>query len=147
MAQITLTLELTPGNTAVLCEMLPRLETRIPYTTEMATAVGDAKVGEQLSFFGNDTDKPAPSTEKKSASATSKKKPEDAPPAEEKSGGDTPKAPSKTDVRAVALKLSKAGQQDKLKEIFAKYGADKLSGVAESDYPALMKDLEEAANE
>lgn len=54
------------------------------------------------------------------------------------------KAPSMTDVRAVALKLSKAGKQTELKEIFAKYGADKLSGVAESDYPALMKDLEAA---
>lgn len=137
MAQITLSLDLTPGNISVLCEMLPKLETRKPYSTEMMTLAATAET------------EPDTPVEKKSAPATSKKKPEKSEPApqpEEKSDSDT-KAPSKTDVRAVALKLSKAGQQEKLKEIFGKYGADKLSGIAESDYPALMRDLEEAANE
>lgn len=49
-----------------------------------------------------------------------------------------------TDVRAVALKLSKAGQQAKLKEIFGKYGAAKLSEVKAEDYATLMEDLNNA---
>ncbi len=51
-----------------------------------------------------------------------------------------------TDVRAVALKLSKAGKQKELKEIFAKYGADKLSSIAPDNYAALLADLEEKIN-
>ena len=49
-----------------------------------------------------------------------------------------------TDVRSIALKLSKAGKQKLLKEIFAKYGAEKLSEIAEEDYANLKNDLEEA---
>jgi len=50
-----------------------------------------------------------------------------------------------TDVRAEALKLSKAGQQAVLKEIFAKYdNATKLSDISEENYPALMEDLRTA---
>lgn len=51
-----------------------------------------------------------------------------------------------TDVRAVALKLSNAGKQNLLKEIFAKYGAEKLSDIAAENYISLMADLE-VANE
>ena len=50
-----------------------------------------------------------------------------------------------TEVRAEALKLSKAGKQTILKEIFAKYdSATKLSDISESNYPALMADLRSA---
>lgn len=53
-----------------------------------------------------------------------------------------PEAPvSKTDVRAIATALSKAGKQDELKKIFAEFGGKKLSDIAEVDYPALMKKL------
>lgn len=53
-----------------------------------------------------------------------------------------PEAPvSKTDVRAIATALSKAGKQDELKKIFAEFGGKKLSDIAEADYPALMKKL------
>lgn len=52
---------------------------------------------------------------------------------------------SKTDVKAVCLKLSKAGRQEELKAAFAKFGAKKLTEVAEADYPALMEAL--GANE
>lgn len=55
------------------------------------------------------------------------------------------KAPEKTitltDVRAVALKLSKAGKSDVLKEIFAKFDATKLSEVPEDRYDDLMQEL------
>ncbi len=48
---------------------------------------------------------------------------------------------SKTDVRAVATALSKAGKRDELKAAFAKFGGSKLSDIKESDYPALMREL------
>ena len=48
---------------------------------------------------------------------------------------------SKTDVRAVALKISKAGKSDILREIFAKFGATNLKSIAEDDYEALMREL------
>lgn len=50
---------------------------------------------------------------------------------------------TKTDIRAVALKLSKAGKQDALAEIFKKFGCKKLSDFDKrtEDYPALMREL------
>lgn len=48
---------------------------------------------------------------------------------------------TKTDVRAIALKLSKAGKSETLKEIFAKFGAEKFSDVPEAKYPELMREL------
>mgnify|MGYP007121847518 CR=1 FL=1 len=48
---------------------------------------------------------------------------------------------SKSDVRAVALKLSKAGKSNVLKEIFAKFGAEKLGDVPEDKYSELMREL------
>lgn len=50
-----------------------------------------------------------------------------------------------TDVRAVALTLAKAGKQKQLKDIFAKYGGEKLSDVPESKYKDLLVDLEDAS--
>lgn len=55
-----------------------------------------------------------------------------------------PKTVSKTDVRAVATALSKAGKRDKLSAIFAEFGGKKLSDIKEEDYPALMEKLEAA---
>ena len=57
----------------------------------------------------------------------------------------TAPAVSKTDVRAIALKLSKAGRQAEIKEIFGRFNAEKLSDIPESDYAALKEALEEAA--
>lgn len=51
---------------------------------------------------------------------------------------------SKTDVKAVCLRLSKEGRQEELKAAFAKFGGKKLSDIAEADYPALMKELGDA---
>lgn len=50
---------------------------------------------------------------------------------------------TKTDIRAVALKLSKAGKQKELADIFAKFGCKKLSDFDDrtEDYPSLMKEL------
>lgn len=55
-----------------------------------------------------------------------------------------PKTYSKTDVKAVCLKFSKAGRQDELKAAFAKFGAKKLTEISEADYPALMEVLGDA---
>lgn len=50
---------------------------------------------------------------------------------------------TETDVRAVAMKLSKAGKQAELAAIFAKFGCKKLSDFKKcpENYPALMKEL------
>lgn len=48
---------------------------------------------------------------------------------------------SKTDVKAVCLQFSKAGRQDELRAVFAKFGAKKLTEINEADYPALMEAL------
>ena len=52
------------------------------------------------------------------------------------------KAYSFTDVRKAFSAKSHAGFTDQVKALIAKYGANKLSGVKEEDYPALMADLE-----
>lgn len=55
-----------------------------------------------------------------------------------------PKKVSKTDVRAIATALSKAGKREQLSAIFAEFGGKKLSDIKEEDYPALMEKLEAA---
>lgn len=50
---------------------------------------------------------------------------------------------SKTEVRAAALKISKAGKADILRKIFADFGADNLKGIPEDKYAELMKRLVE----
>lgn len=71
--------------------------------------------------------------------ASEPKKPEDTPPWE-----DEP-APEITisDLRKKGTELTKAGKLPELQELFAEFGAKKLSGLAEADYPAVMKRLEE----
>lgn len=66
------------------------------------------------------------------------------PQAEERHTEAPAKTYSKTDVKAVCLKFSKAGRQEELKAAFAKFGAKKLTEVAEADYPALMEVLGDA---
>lgn len=68
------------------------------------------------------------------------------PPKQDTPAAETPepeKPISKTDIRAVALKLSKAGKQKELAAAFAKFGCKKLSDFdgRTEDYPALMKEL------
>ena len=48
-----------------------------------------------------------------------------------------------TDVRKAFSAKAHAGYTDQIKTLIAKYGADKLSGVKEADYQALMADLED----
>lgn len=55
-------------------------------------------------------------------------------------------APAKTytfaEVRKAFSAKSHEGFTDQVRALITRYGADKLSGVSESDYPALMADLE-----
>lgn len=57
---------------------------------------------------------------------------------------ETPAAPvyTFTEVRKAFSAKSHAGFTDQIRELIIKYGADRLSGVKEEDYPALMADLE-----
>lgn len=117
MQQITLTLDLTAEN-------LEKLKIFCEDTNALATANVEAKK--------------APAKPK----ATSKpEKKEEAKKEEAEPAKETAKAVTKTDVRAVALKISKADKSDVLKEIFAKFEATKLSEVPEERYDELMKEL------
>lgn len=136
MTQITMTFDLTP-------ETLEILKLLTGASTDKTEKTGKAAPEpEQLTFDDLDSGKdkkPAKKTAAKDKKAAAPKEE----PAEEKD--DAPEI-TLTDVRAVALKLSKAGKQKLLKEIFAKYGAEKLSDIAAEHYADLMADLE-AANE
>lgn len=66
---------------------------------------------------------------------------------------ETPKPVSKAEkkvtieeVRAVLLPLNQDGYGEQIRAIFKKYGAEKLSGIAESDYAAVIRDAEELNN-
>lgn len=118
--KITVTMELTQENLSKLRALLP-----------------DTEIPGQVSMFDSPSEKPvepvaeAPKTEAPaSAPATEAPKTEGKP-------------ITKTDIRAVALKLSKAGKQKELADIFAKFGCKKLSDFDSrtEDYPALMKEL------
>ena len=50
--------------------------------------------------------------------------------------------PTKLEVRAAALRLSKNGKSDELKKIFESYGAVNLSTLDEKDYIAAIADME-----
>lgn len=146
MAQITLTLDLTPETLEVL---------KLLTTASSEKAGGNTPKYEQLSFDDMETEDADDAGKDKAPAKKSGKKgqkavaPKEAPPEPEVDESDeSDAAPEITlaDVRAVALKLSKAGKQKQLKEIFAKYGADKLSAIEAKHYGDLMADLE-AANE
>ena len=137
--KITLTLDLTKKNLKLLEALFNESES----TTEVITGVSmtEDKLASLDGFepLADEEKKPAKKTAKNKKAEVLAKEPE---PKEE---AETPKV-SLTDVRSKALVLSKAGKQDKLKEIFAKYGATKLSAISEENYSDLMKDLEEASN-
>ncbi len=140
--QITLTLDLTPETLEILKLLTPAAK----------VTTGDAMPeAEQTTFDDLDTGKdkaPAKkSARKDKKAAASKEAPaESAEPEEIPEAEDANEAPAvtMTDVRAVALKLSKAGKQATLKKIFAKYGASKLSDISAEHYADLLADLEAA---
>lgn len=121
--QITLTIDLTAEN----------LEKLKVFCEETGAAPEKKPTGKQ---------KPA-----EAAKAEPKKEPKAADaPVKEAPAKEEPAAKTITlqDVRAVALKFSKVGKSDVLKEIFAKFDATKLSEVPEDRYNELMEELEAA---
>ena len=123
MAQITLTLDLTPETLEILNLLINGI---------------DGKTEEKPAK--NKTSKTKKSAETKEAVEETPK--DDVPWAEDEA---EPRKIEMADVRAIALKLSKAKKQAELKKIFAKYGATKLSDITEEKYPELMADLEAAS--
>ena len=91
--------------------------------SKLRALLPDTEIPGQVSMFDSPSEKPVE------------------PPAEAPKTEDKPI--TKTDIRAVALKLSKAGKQKELADIFAKFGCKKLSDFDSrtEDYPALMKEL------
>ena len=75
---------------------------------------------------GNDGDNSAAETEKKSPAPESQE----------------PKTVTLEDVRAVLAAKSGAGLTAQVKTLITKYGAEKLSDVAESNYAALLAEAE-----
>jgi len=135
MAQITLTFDLTVESAEallVLAKMLGGKSTSSTHNLEQLT------LDEHKS---QPVEKAAPKPTPKPQKTETIKAPET--PSE---SIDAASEISLTDVRAIALKLSKAGGQAALQKIFAKHGAKKLSDVQQTEYPALMADLEEATN-
>ena len=49
---------------------------------------------------------------------------------------------SLSEVRAVLANKSRAGFTNEVKQLLMKHGAEKLSGIAETEYAALMKEAE-----
>lgn len=133
MAQVQITLESETEAIAVL-ELLKTMRSKTG---------GDApKAQETLP----DSDEPAPEKKAFAGKKNAAKEKKAPVPKEEPADEGEESAISLSDVRAVALKLSKAGKQKQLKEIFAKYDAEKLSDIDAENYESLMADLE-AANE
>lgn len=115
---ISLEMELTPEN-------LDKLKALIPGAEVSAPAAFDSPSEEKV--------------EQKKAKAAKTPEPEAAP----SPNSESAEKVTKTDIRAVALKLSKAGKQKELAAAFAKFGCKKLSDfdARPEEYPALMKEL------
>ena len=126
--KITVTMELTQENLSKLRALLP-----------------DTEIPGQVSMFDSPSEKPVETSKTETpapvAEAPKTEAPASAPATEAPKTEDKPI--TKTDIRAVALKLSKAGKQKELADIFAKFGCKKLSDFDSrtEDYPALMKEL------
>ena len=125
MAQITLTFDLTPENV----ETLHKIALELSKPAKIISNTDDLETPAEKNTTKATAGKPKTGTTKK-----------DTQPTEDKVIG-------LTEVRAVALKLSQAGKQSTLQGIFANFGAKKLSDISQDDYPALMEELEAAANE
>jgi len=54
-----------------------------------------------------------------------------------------PLAVSFVQLRSRLAEISRSGHTAEIKELIAKFGADKLSAIAESDYAALLAEAEE----
>ena len=94
--------------------------------SKLRALLPDTEIPGQVSMFDSPSEKPVEAPKTETPAPVTEDKPI-----------------TKTDIRAVALKLSKAGKQKELADIFAKFGCKKLSDFDSrtEDYPALMKEL------
>lgn len=133
MSQITLTLDLSDPKTKAVLLLLadqvptnePEVVTAVPVTIE----VKEKQPKKQVKAKEKETvseEKPAPEVNE----------PVVADPVPEE------KVPTKLEVRAAALRLSKNGRSEELKKIFETYGAVNLSTLAEKDYASAISDME-----
>lgn len=134
---ITITMDLNEANLEKLKALLPEgaiapeKAKKAPETKTDAQKAASTtqEIPGQLNMFGS-------ATESQSENTDSEEPPFDVAPK-------SAPAITKTDVRAVALQISKAGKQKELAAAFAKFGAKKLSDfdATPEQYPALMKEL------
>lgn len=117
MQQITVTVDMTPENLEILKQLCMPGETKKPEAKKPAKKTTDKPDSVEVTTDAPKTVEVSALTEK------------------------TETKVELTDVRAVALKLSKAGKQDTLKAAFAKFGGKKLSDIKPDDYAALMTEL------
>lgn len=126
MNQITVTVDLTPQNLEILKQLCnPR--------AGMQLRTGGAQVI-PFPVPANVNEEPEPEFPEPQA---------DAVPQEAEKKPAAPKIDAK-DVKAVCLKMSKAGRANELRAAFAKFGGKKFSDISEDDYPALMEELQNA---
>lgn len=117
MQQITVTVDMTPENLEILKQLCSAGETKKPEAKKPAKKTTDKPDSVEVATDTPKSVEVDTPTEKNEAKV------------------------ELTDVRAVALKLSKAGKQDVLKAAFAKFGGKKLSDIKPDDYAALMAEL------
>lgn len=87
-----------------------------------------------------ETPKPKPKKTKKAAKA---EEPESSEESQDEAPWTEPEEPvSLVAVRAVLSEKSRAGYTDEVKDLLAKYGADRLSAINPEDYAALLAEAE-----
>ena len=123
MNTITITVDMTPENLEILKQLCPQP-------------------------VDQPAEQPAKKTRKKKTEAPAEEAPAPVEAPKEEVPAEKPAPPKEEakkytaiDVKAVCLKLSKAGKQDLLRATFAKFGGKKLSDIKPEDYPALMDEL------
>lgn len=116
MNTITITVDMTPENLEILKQLCPQP-------------------------VDQPAEQPVKKTRKKKTEAPVVAPKEEAPAEKPAPPKEEAKTYTAIDVKAVCLKLSKAGKQDLLRATFAKFGGKKLSDIKPEDYPALMDEL------
>ena len=133
MNTITLTIAATPDNLRKLAEAFgSSIDDVIGADGVPAVRAAGQPAAEQIApaQIGNITEMPAPDLTDPSVPEMPKEKPA------------KQRTVTKQDVRQQALVLSKAGRNAELGEILSRFGAEKLSQVKESDFAALLDELE-----
>lgn len=130
MDKINVNLSLTPDELLLLAAFLAR---PVPVPAETSSAADILKKPDLVNPA--ETSKGADTAEPEPAYTTM--------PAEQEKPEPTV---TKADLRALGVKLTKAGKTDDLKRAFSTFGAAKLGEVKEADYPALKKVLEDLIN-